>query len=243
MLRPMESTWYSPGALWGGTGTYVAHPLGDMPPLEIELCGTFDWLTGSDYGGLAFIERPEYAPVEDDQSGTPEERLLRAITGPPPERLPAQPGWWPLADLASQAAARGLVLPNAMVTFLSRPDLHGRVPTCTACYLDLSRRLVDGRLVRFLNDQQCCLLWYVLLEKGGGHSVVAAYPEWKDEDAELLDDAIEPRDFVRCAASFEEFVYRFWIENTIWFAENKKRPLGPPEQAYAVAAREKLSRR
>jgi hypothetical protein len=235
----MDSIWYGPGALWGGEGTYAAYPLADMPALDDDLRGAFEWLTPSDYGGLAYMDRPEYAPAPDDPSATPEDRLLRALMGPPPERLPSRPGWWPLSDLTAEAAENGLALPASMITFLSRPDLHGRVPTCTSCYLDLSRRLLDGpeggRLVRFMNDQQCVLVWYVLLEKSG-HSVVAN-PEWNDAETDVVDDAMEPRNFVRCAASFEEFAYRFWIENTIWFRKNKNQPLRPREQAYADAAR------
>ncbi len=29
-----------------------------------------------------------------------------------------------------------------------------------------------------------------------------------------------------CADGFEEFIKRFWIENTLWFAANKGRPRG-----------------
>jgi hypothetical protein len=217
-----------------------------MPPIGVELDGSFDWLPPSNFGGLAFADTPEWEPVtEHPRDSTPEEQLLAAIFGPAPVRKPSRPGWGQLAHLTAQAEAEGSSIPTAMVTFLTTPDLHGRVPTCTDCYLQLSPRLIPGpeggRLIRFLNDSQCVLLWYVLLEKDR-HSVVAAVPEWKadDDGRSELDDAMTPRDFVRCAASFEEFVFRFWIENTIWFAEHRKQPLTELQQAYASAARRTL---
>jgi len=30
-----------------------------------------------------------------------------------------------------------------------------------------------------------------------------------------------------CANSFTEFLYRFWVENEIFFARNENRPLAP----------------
>ena len=35
-----------------------------------------------------------------------------------------------------------------------------------------------------------------------------------------------------CADSFSEFVYRFWIENEIWFALNERRGLTPEQERY-----------
>jgi hypothetical protein len=48
-----------------------------------------------------------------------------------------------------------------------------------------------------------------------------------------------PQGFRRCAASFEEFIHRFWMENTIWFAEHATPPkkLTAEQRAYAKAAR------
>jgi hypothetical protein len=81
------------------------------------------------------------------------------------------------------------------------------------------------------------------LEKSG-HSVVAATPKWKRgtrRNARSLEDPMTPQGFVRCAASFEELVYRMWIESSIGFAENAGRPLTPEQTTYADAMR-RLSR-
>jgi hypothetical protein len=130
--------------------------------------------------------------------------------------------------------------------------LYKRVPSCTGCYYDLGARLIPipehvgpERLLRFLNDQQACYLWYLLLEPGGGHKVARAWSEWQDEQppgAQSLEDVSTPRDIEICASSFEEFIKRFWIENTIWFAVNRGEPLHGELRAYAEAAKAAASR-
>src|SRR4051812_19487767 len=82
-----------------------------------------------------------------------------AIGGGPVAELP------PLVTACDQL---GLSLPPAFLTFLSTPDLHRRIRSCTACYLDVSGGPVrapgqDGYLIRFLADQQGCLYWYLYL--------------------------------------------------------------------------------
>jgi len=249
-LSNMEATWYSAGAPWGGDGTYGVHPLAKMPAITTPLRGTFDWLPPSPYGGLAYRDRVEYEEVEAPTGLSPEEALLAAIMGPPPKRKPTRPGWDGLDALAAEASSLGLVVPREMIVFLSSPELFTRVPTCTACYLDLSQ-LVPGptrrtRLIRFMNDQQCSVLWYVQLEPGGSHSVLAAGARWKKRQPRTprtLEDEMTPQGFTRCAASFEELIHRFWIENTIWFAEHARPPkqLSAEQRAYAKAARKALA--
>jgi hypothetical protein len=137
----------------------------------------------------------------------------------------------------------GVELPEAFRAFMSNPEIHTRIPTNTACYLDLSSRLIaidgssDAKLLRFMNDQQCVLNWYLYLQADRSVSVVLADPEWQDEaPGDTLDDIITPTNLTICANSFEEFVYRFWLENTIWFALVGKRELDEWQEAYRRAA-------
>ena len=65
----------------------------------------------------------------------------------------------------------------------------------TACYLDLPTELIElpdgapGRLLRFMNDQQCCRLWYLHLRLEGEATVVSAWPESHDAaTGETLED-------------------------------------------------------
>ena len=102
-----------------------------------------------------------------------------------------------------------------------------------------------GYLLRFLNDQQGCVFWYLYLTSRGEHCVVASLAclDWEiaadDEEHGIpdTDDAWEdpPLEAVTvcCAPSFETFLYRFWLENEIWCALYKKdRALTMPEQPY-----------
>ena len=60
--------------------------------------------------------------------------------------------------------------------------------------------------------------------------------EWIDNPASRLDCLdLAGLEFVYCAPTFSEFLYRFWIENEIWFAlevEGCRRPLNSLELDY-----------
>lgn len=216
--------WYTAGTnleVWGEAGTYKAVPYEALPPLPAPRVedGPFAWLRGAPVSphGLDFGDEGE------GNEGSFDARL---------------------ALIVSQASKMGLTVPPTLVAFLGHPELHSRVPSCTACYLDVPARLIElpggepGRLLRFMNDQQCCLLWYVHLEPGGGHSIVCAAPEWiEGAQGESLEDVTRPRDVEMCAASFEEFIQRFWMENSLWFAVSKGTPLSDEQKAYAAAAK------
>lgn len=148
-----------------------------------------------------------------------------------------------LARAESEAIRLGLQLPDDALRFLRDPQLHTRVPTNTACYLDISRGLLTppggapGKLVRFLNDQQVVVLWYLHLHPDGGHTVVAAQPRWRDDvgdddSDDDLDHLVVLDDPTECSPSFGEFVRRFWLENTIWYALTYRRALSPAQRDY-----------
>jgi len=216
--------WYTSGThdqLWGGElVTYQLIPSEALPPIDDDkLDGSFAWL-----------------PVRPEGDST-----LRFEEG----LSPAKANLARLPRLAEKARSLGLSVPKPFVTFLQRPEIHGRVPTCTACYLDLSERLLkspvrDGsRMIRFLNDSQCCVLWYVYLQKDGQSPVMAGMPSFHEEEASgseaSLDDAVELEELVQVAPSFEAFVYRFWLENAIWYALHGGRPLTAEQKRYLEA--------
>lgn len=221
---PLPRLWFTPGSndeLWGRGGTYKAIAYESLPPLPAHPGGELAWLAAA----------PEIASGLGLFDGDGDEEGSAADFGPVIDRLSAE------------AAALGLALPPALRPFMTDPALHGRVPTCTACYIELSNRLVPlpdghpGRLVRFLNDQQCCLIWYLHLTPDGGHTVLCGAPEFHDGKGDTLEDVATPRDLVVCAPSFEAFLHRFWLENTIWYAVYRKRPLNADERAYCDAAK------
>lgn len=141
----------------------------------------------------------------------------------------------------------GFPLPADFVTFMSDPALQRRVRSCTACYLLLPDEpaAVSGAegtfLIHFLSDQQWCYHWHLLVDKGGDCGVVGSeeafgipeVPKPVDHDEIVEVDLQEDETAILCSPSFSEFLYRFRLENEIWFAiQKKKRPLDPVEQAY-----------
>ena len=115
--------------------------------------------------------------------------------------------------------------------------------SCTACYLDLGNFPVKvtggGRLIHFLSDQQWVRHWLLYLGDDGAEAVVSTYDPYGFElgDDEELEapDRFQPgaADALLCADSFSEFLYRFWIENEIWFALSERQPLTDEQRHYA----------
>ena len=148
-------------------------------------------------------------------------------------------------EIVTQSGALGLTLPDAFMRLMLSRELQDRIPSCTACFFKLGERILpcpgdpNGYIVRFLNDQQDCVLWYLYLNKAGEHCVLAALPELET----YADPAhpAEPEMIARvvaatwiCAPTFAEFIYRFWLENEIWFRLNESGggPLDEAEQRY-----------
>lgn len=120
--------------------------------------------------------------------------------------------------LLTAAERAGVRLPESFVRFLGEVRWQKSVPTCTDCFLDVSRTPIpspfepDAYLVRFLRDSQDCLLWYLYCT--ADEAYVVATTLYFDEQDEGDPD---PARVTRCAGSFEEFLYRFWAENTLWY--------------------------
>lgn len=241
-MNELPRRWMSPGShdLWGRDPSrkpYKAVPYEALPPLHRATSEPFAWLRAAP----ARSAREQLKIGQDGESVAP--RLARESLG---RRLEA---------IVAETKRERLTIPATYLTFMNDTSLHERVPTCTACYLDVPAKLValpggqPGRLLRFMNDQQCSVLWYLHLTPDGGSSVVCAEPadddDEEDEDDvedETLDDVLELRDVAICAASFEELVHRFWMENTLWFSlyEKTKAPLTPDQQAYLDAVKKAL---
>jgi hypothetical protein len=211
--------------LWGdGGGTYAPIDYARLPPLDAS---AYD-------GSLAWLRAlPECAPEDEALTLGQDDEAYDD-----PSVVPTR-----LAGLEQEARAAGLAIPKAVRAFFSQPDLLLRIPSCTACYVDVPSRLVTlpnlpGALLRVLNDQQCVFLWYVHLAPSGAHSAVCAEAEFLDDPkGDTLEDAATPTNLIQCADSFEEFLQRFQLENALWYAWNKQRRLSPAQQAYAAAVR------
>ena len=207
--------------------TYETSSYDDLPPIPIELDDDCRWLIqhGTEHDGAL----DEY------------ERDL-------------QP-----ANVEKLAAERNLELPRSFRRFMTSPELQSRVRSCTDCYLDPGERTVEvtgpvaGHLMHFLSDSQSCAHWYLHLA-GGGQEVVLTSPdlycyriddpEWEDYPTCSLETVdLRQQEFVYCAPRFSEFLYRFWIENEIWFAlQYDRRPLMPLELQYVNHYKAKKTR-
>jgi hypothetical protein len=161
------------------------------------------------------------------------------------ERFPTR-----LSSLKQQAAALNLPLPLDFTAFMATSWLPSKMRSCTDCYFDLPSIIqpcssdLGGFIVSFLADSQGVLYWGLYVSPSGDSCVVNS-PEWyeaelmdedwdskSDEDDEASKLPPSVQDLLYCAPSFEAFIYRFWIENEIWFAINDGEPLDELQIAY-----------
>lgn len=190
--------------------TYESSQLADLPLIPIGLDDDCEWLRTHGLvhaqGGLNQYER-------DIQPSFVEELALRAH----------------------------IQLPKSFRLFMTHPELQSRVRSCTDCYLDPGERIVEtigsipGHLVHFLSDSQSCSHWYLHILLGPrSDSAVLVSPDLyglKVENSDWIENPschleridLSRVEFAYCAPSFSEFLYRFWIENEIWFALRDKR--------------------
>ena len=177
--------------------TYSPFPYEELPRIERELDDDLAWLRAERPvpGSLGYV-------VPGD--ATPE----RAATA---------------ADLDALLADRRVNPPRAFRIFIADPEPRTRVRSCTSCYLDLAQFPVavggGGSLLHFLSDQQWMLHWLLYVGPDGSDAVVVTETAYGFEaDGESFDHW-DPSDggLSVCSESFSEFLYRFWIENEIWF--------------------------
>lgn len=200
-------------------GTYSPIPSSDMPPVARALDGTLGWL----------LETPTLDPSL--QRG-PDDPAQRDADGP-----------------GLLAIAPSMSWPAAFRSFIEHPEPRRHIRSATAGYLDLGQFVVPvsdgGILVHFLSDQQWALHWLLYLGRDGAEAVVVTPEPFGFDDGDIeparrgldLDDAADG--VTVCSESFEEFLYRFWIENELFFqlAVDGRAPerLAAELRAYATA--------
>lgn len=207
--------------------TYEESRLEELPPIPIRLDDDCEWLmkygTAYSRGGLNKYER-------DIKPGNVEKLALAARV--------ELPGHY-------------RCLPRSFRRFMCSAELQSRVRSCTDCYLHPGERIVEtigsirGHLVHFLSDSQSCAHWYLHVLPRGDTAVIESpdlycyqieHSDWIENPSCRLERIdVSGLDFAHCAPSFSEFLYRFWIENEIWFAledEASRRPLKALELNY-----------
>lgn len=200
--------------------TYEESRLEELPPIPIGLDDDCEWLIRH---GTAYSRRGL-------------NRYERDIQPPNVEKL---------------ALAAQIDLPRSFRRFMISPELQSRVRSCTDCYLDPGERIVEtvgsipGHLVHFLSDSQSCAHWYLHVLPNGETGILESpdlycyqieHSDWIENPSTRLERVdLSGLDFAYCAQSFSEFLYRFWIENEIWFAlehDASRRPLNLLEFEY-----------
>lgn len=195
--------------------------------------------TEGTYGGEWFERLPAVAPAYLDGSfGYLSPQLVAQLDAHVPDQVaktfkptqqtdlfrPSQEWQAKLAAIQASLPAH-LALPSPLLKFMSAPVAQGQVPSCTASYFDLPERAEpfgwlgeQGYLFHFYRDQQDCLFWYYYVRESGEGCILASPIPFCEPgtSAGLTDDDILEEVFYT-AASFEEFIYRTWIENVLWF--------------------------
>lgn len=190
------------------TGTYQYYPCATLPPLDgSRFTGAFDW-----YGGEVGEPASPYAALV--------EAIAAELAG---------------AGLALPEDFRHFFTRQGLCGALD-------AVSATDCEADLSLPFVlpadeGARLVRFLRDSQSVGAWYLYLRPGGEVFVVHSWlvyehraelmvryadeledgediEDFRTDGVPLASDFTTERDpYRRCADSFEEFAYRYILEN------------------------------
>ncbi len=199
--------------------TYANLPFDWLPPIERDLDSEIRWL----------LREP---PVDESLAG-------RATQ----------------AELDALLSGKPIVLPPSFASFFASGEPRTRVRSCTDCYLEFPDFVVsfgEGWLINFLADSQSVLFWLLYTGSDGEAVVATEYPpgfEWGDKDAEEKQRDLSrlASDAFVCADSFSEFLYRFWIENEIFFRlagrDAQRSSLTDEQRRYAEHYRDRMASR
>jgi hypothetical protein len=145
--------------------------------------------------------------------------------GGPFERDRAQ-----VESLNTALSPLGLALPADFVVFRTDASFRHALDdvSVTAGFSDIVGPVASpvepgAALVRIFSDQQYCASWYLYLRPSGEQfvvfDVIDASVDEDDEETIFLNQR-----FSRCADSFEEFAYRYWLENRLWHQLHARNP-------------------
>jgi hypothetical protein len=181
-----------------------------------------------------------------------------------------------LQEIEAAARRLGLSVPAPFLRLMASPALQDRIPSCTANYFELAQAIVpypgsqDGFIIRFMNEQQNILTWYLYLTRAGASAVIVT-PYWLEElggvqgedapgttmtatwgegpdavtreysSGPLYTEAADSQAIQQvvagtylCGPSFVSFLYRYWLENVLWFKlqDASGAPLTEEERRY-----------
>ena len=130
-----------------------------------------------------------------------------------------------LTLLNEQLSRVGLALPSDFVTFYTHSELRYALDeaSVTGSWSNICRQPIpspveaDAFMIRFFRDQQDCAIWYLYLRPGGETFVVFSHVDFEDSTPEEIAEwPAEDTEVRWCSPTFEQFAYRYWLENHIW---------------------------
>ena len=212
---PFLKVWWSVSLKYRKcSDTYGGFPYESLPPLDDSIFqGDFQWLQKMDNNlkkRLAVYRRPEA-----------ETRIKENIS-----------------KIHKMADNLGIVLPKEFMKFMASEEMRLEIPSCTACYFDLPEKIVKlpiengGYAVRFMSDQQEIFLWYLYFTVDAEPSVIVSPIIFDEEDLEKIPEDALISNIHFTAPSFEKFMYRFWLENSIWYSLEGKNKLTALQEEY-----------
>lgn len=145
-------------------------------------------------------------------------------------------------DISRQSVADLLggraTVPHDLAQFLGGDGLRDRLRSATDCYFDLGDSVVavdGGHLLHLISDSQWVFHWLLYLGEDGSSAVVGtSFPAGFDLDP---DDAAfwqqEDWGYVLVADTFAEFIWRWWMDNEIFYrAVVEKTDVSVKQRAY-----------
>lgn len=141
-------------------------------------------------------------------------------TRPPNINCNQKPWYW-LDETLKKEISNNNLSDIELLQKYSQP-IDQRIQSSTASYIDISKSidLGNGMLWTTLyRDQQDCVIWHAVGKPGS--EIVVSYsdlPVKKNDIQWNYVTLIEPK-------GIEVFFYRHFIENTLWYHENFKKPI------------------
>jgi hypothetical protein len=198
--------------------TYEGSPFDLLPAIdEHHLDGSFDYLSNEVIRNLE--KNPDNAHLDITFKSTSDNSIWEE-----------NKKW--SAKLATIQATLPTPLPKGLLKFMAATTAQGLIPSCTACYFDLPDEATpfqylgeDGYIFHFYRDQQDCVFWYYYVRKTGETCILASCLPFGLHEPEQFSEELVQHEVFFTANSFEEFIYRTWIENILWFESNEGEKL------------------
>lgn len=192
--------------------TYVGYANDQVPPTPVDVAD------------LAWLERASRHPMDFMASAF--EDAVRDIS----------------AQGVTDLAGNHTTLPEDLARFLQDGGLRDRLRSATNSYFDLGDAAVavdGGRLVHLISDSQWVFHWLLYLGEDGSSAIVGtSFPAGFDLDADDYEEATwlhEDRRYVLVADSFAEFIWRWWMDNEVFYrAVVGKASLTTEQKAYVA---------